>query len=393
MNDLTSHWLLDPDLIFLNHGSFGAAPRAVLAEQQRWRDRYERQPVRFFVRELEDLLDHSREVVGAFVNADPAGIAFVRNATSAVNGVLRSIELEPGDEIVVTTHEYNATRNVVNFVAARSGAVVVEVDFDLPIRDEETVVDTIVSKFNDRTRLVVFDHVSSQTAIVFPAARIVAEANERGIDTLVDGAHTIGMLPLDLDRLGASWYTTNCHKWICAPKGSAILVTREDRIASTRPAVISHGANSERTSRSRYHLEFDWAGTDDPSPILSIETALETMRSFHPDGWIGIRRHNRDLVLEGRRILLEAVGGEPLVPESMIGAIATVRLPDGLGGEVPETAMYGDPLQDTLLERYSIEVPVIPWPSPPNRLLRISAQLYNDRSDYEALANALRAEL
>lgn len=392
MNSLLSNWLLDPEVTFLNHGSFGACPRAVLEEQARLREEMERHPMGFLVRELERRLDEAREVTARFVGADSEGLAFVPNATTAINAVLRSLRFDPGDELLTTTHEYNASRNALVFVAERAGAKVVDVEIPFPIEGEDECVERILDKVNDRTRLALIDHISSATALVFPIERIVRELSERGVETLVDGAHAFGMVPLDLRKLGAAFYTSNAHKWICAPKGSAFLWLREDWRERIRPAVISHGANSPRTDRSRFHLEFDWTGTFDPSAWLSIPVAIETMKSLHEHGWPGIMRHNRDLALEARRILCEALGIGPPAPDSMIGAIASFPLPEGTQREL-KTALYGDPLQDALRERHAIEVPVAPWPQPPRRVLRVSAQLYNERADYEKLAGAVVEEL
>ncbi|MFA6957578.1 MAG: aminotransferase class V-fold PLP-dependent enzyme [Thermoanaerobaculia bacterium] len=391
MRSLRDRWTLDPSITFLNHGSFGACPRAVLDVQAEWRARMERQPVLFLARELETLLDEARTRLAQFLGADREGLAFVRNATEGVNSVLRSLHVAPGDELVTTTHEYNASRNILEFVAAAHDARVVVADVPFPIASSDEVVDAIVAKVTPRTRLLLVDHVTSQTALVFPIGAILREMNARGIDVFVDGAHAPGMLPLDLGALGAAYYTGNCHKWICAPKGAAFLHVREDRRAAVRPACISHGANSTRDDRSRFLLEFDWTGTLDPTAILSIPAALEAMASMDERGWRGVMEANRALALRGRDLLCATLGIEHPAPDSMIGSMAAVPLPNGVASEAP--SLYGDPLQDALWERHRIEVPVIPWPAPPKRLVRISAQLHNELADYERLGAALPALL
>jgi isopenicillin-N epimerase len=385
---MRDHWTLDPSVIFLNHGSFGAAPSAVLNAQQKWRERLEAEPVRFMVRELELLLDGARHELAEFLGATPRDVAFVPNATAGVNAVAQSLELEAGDEILTTDHEYNACHNVLEHVAARSGARVVVAAIPLPIRAADDVVDAIVERATPRTRFALVDHITSQTAVVFPVDRIVRALEEQGVPVMVDGAHAPGMLPLDLDALGAAFYTGNLHKWVCAPKGAAFLHARRDRQAKLRPACISHGANSTRTDRSRFLIEFDWTGTFDPSAWLSVPDALRTVESLVDGGWPEVMRRNHRLALRGRNILCDALGVAPLVPDAMTGSMAVVPLPDGRPGTGP-AALYGDPLQDALLERYGIEVPVIAWPAPPKRLLRISAQLYNEEGEYRALAEAL----
>jgi isopenicillin-N epimerase len=383
------HWTLDPAITFLNHGSFGATPRVVLDQQTALRAQMEHEPVRFFVRELEPLLDEARRTLASFLGADEAGLAFVPNATAGVNAVLRSLDLDKFDELLVTTHEYNACRNTLDYVAGIAGAKVVTAEIPFPIESPEVVIERVLEKITDRTRLVLIDHITSQTALILPVERLVKELASRGVDTLVDGAHAAGFLPLDLRNLGAAYYTGNLHKWVCAPKGAAFLYVRENRRRGIRPIAISHGANASRTDRSRFHLEFDWTGTFDPTAWLSVPAALEFMESH--GGWPEVMRRNRELALLARDILCDALGIAPPAPDEMLGAMAAVPLPDGTQNTAP--SLYGDPLQDKLLFEHSIEVPLVPWPHPPKRVLRVSAQLYNELGDYEKLASALTALL
>ena len=384
-------WGLDPDVTFLNHGSFGACPTAVLALQDELRARMEREPVHFFVHQLEPLLDAARAEVAAFVGADPDELAFVRNATVGVNSVLRSLELTADDELLTTDQSYNACRNVLDHVAGRCGARVVTVELPFPVSGPDPIVDRILAAVTPRTRLALLDHVTSPTGLILPIAELVSRLAERGVDTLVDGAHGPGMMPLDVSAIGAAYYTGNFHKWVCAPKGAGMLHVRRDRQAGLRPAVISHGYNSPRL-RSRFHQEFDWVGTDDPTPWLCVPGALRTVGGLVPGGWPEVRARNHALVMAGRHILCEALGVAAPAPEEMIGSLAAVPLPDG-SAEPPTTALYADPLQSALFDRHRIEVPIPPWPSPPRRLIRLSAQLYNDIGQYERLAVALREEL
>jgi isopenicillin-N epimerase len=382
------HWLLDSDVVFLNHGSFGACPRAVLETQRALQERLERQPVQFFVRDLEGLLDEARAALGEFLGAAPEDLAWVANATTGVNAVLRAMDLAPGDELLTTDHEYNACRNVLDFVAARAGARVVVASLPFPSAGPDEALAAITACATARTRLALIDHVTSQTGLVLPIERIVRALGERGIETMVDGAHAPGMLPLRLADLGAGYYTGNCHKWLCAPKGAAFLHVRRDLQPTVRPTTISHGANSPRRDRSRFLLEFDWVGTDDPTACLAVPEALRFMGTLLPGGWDALRRHNRALVLAGRDLLCRALAIAPPCPDEMIGSLASLPLPDG-DGAPPTSALYADPLQDRLLAEARIEVPVIPWPQPPRRLLRISAQAYNVPADYRRLAEAL----
>jgi isopenicillin-N epimerase len=382
------HWLLDPEVVYLNHGSFGAAPKAVLDVQTRIRELMEAEPVRFFMCEFPEALDRARAELGAFVGASPENLAFVANATTGVNTVLRSLDLAPGDELLVTDHEYNACRNAVDAVAAEAGGNVVVAALPFPLESEDRIVEEIVDRVTDRTRLLLVDHVTSQTALVLPLERIVAEMRARNVEVLVDGAHAPGMIDLDVDALGVAYYTGNCHKWLCAPKGAAFLYVRSDLRSSVRPLVISHGANAPSVDRSLFRLEHDWTGTRDPSAWMCVPAAIRVMGSMLPGGWSELRRRNRELALGARELLCEALEIDLPCPESMIGSFAALPLPDD------ESDAFADPfgihpLQKGLYERFRIEVPVISWPAPPDRLVRISAQLYNSSEQYVFLAEAL----
>jgi isopenicillin-N epimerase len=387
---LRQHWSLDPEVRFLNHGSFGACPTAVLQRQAELRARLEAEPVRFLHRELEPLLDEARAALGAFLDADADDLAFVTNATTGVNTVLRSLRFAPGDELLTTDQEYNASRNALEFTAAQWGARVVVARLPWPVPSEQALVDAVLAHVTPRTRLLLVDHVSSQTAVVMPVARLVAALRERGVETLVDGAHGPGMVPLSLRSLGAGYYTGNCHKWLCAPKGAAFLHVRRDLQAGIKPLVISHGHNSPRTDRSRFRLDFDWLGTHDPSAVLCVPRALEVVGGLLPSGWPEVMRSNREKALAARRLLCERLGVAPACPEALVGSMAVVGLPDGYP-ERPEPPLYLDPLQLRLFEEHRIEVPIVPWPRAPHRHVRVSAQLYNTHAEYQALADALDA--
>ena len=385
------HWLLDPTVTYLNHGSFGATPIAVLAKQDEYRTRLEREPVRFMIRELEPLLDAARAEIAEFVGAAAEDIAFVPNATAGINAVLHSLDLDRHDELLVTTHEYNASRNALDHVASLAGAKVVVADVPFPIQSPDVVVERVLAAVTERTRLLLIDHITSQTALILPVERLVAELHTRGIDTLIDGAHAPGMIPLDVRAIGAAYYTGNFHKWVCAPKGAGFLYVARNRRATVRPTIISHGANATRTDRSRYLLEFDWTGTYDPTAWLCVPEALRFIPSLVEGGWPEVMRRNHELALRARDLLCDRLGIAHPAPDAMLGSMAAFPLPDG--NSLDASALYGgDALQDVLLDKYAIEVPLMPWPHPPKRLLRVSAQMYNAIEDYERLADAL-AEL
>lgn len=407
-SDFLRYWPLDPQITYLNHGAFGSCPWPVLQGQSEWRARMERHPIRFMDGELEGHLDHARAALAEFVHADPDDMAFVANATTGVNTILRALEFKPGDEILTTDHEYNACINAIRYVAHRSAASMVVANIALPIAQSSDVTEAILERATDRTRLAVISHVTSPTGLVFPIGQIVARLAERGIDTLVDGAHSPGMVDLDVSALGAAYYTGNGHKWLCSPKGSAFLHVRHDRQGGIVPLVVSHGANSPRNDRSRYRLEADWGGTADPTAYLAMPAALDFMSGLLPGGWSELKARNRELAREGRSRLLAALGSPtPLAPDDMLGSLAAVELPPSTQPPTAERASGSDedatypldPLHDALYDRDRIEVPVIAWPHAPSyeaprrRLLRVSAQLYNDAADYDRLAAALGSRI
>ena len=382
-------WLLDPDVIQLNHGSFGATPWPVLEEQDRWRRLQEANPTGFVMATLEPALDHARARLCAEVGADPADLVFVINATMGVNTVVRSLPFEPGDELLTINHAYNACRNALEYAAARSGASVVIAEAPFPLVSPEQVVESLFSAVTSRTRFVLIDHVTSPSGLVLPLDDIVRPLEARGITVMVDGAHGPGMLPLDLDRLGASYYTGNNHKWLCSPKGSGFLWARSGLGEKLVPPVISHGWNDPRTDRPRFHVLFDYMGADDPSPHLAVPAAIDFLNSLHPDGMLGTMAANRSLALAARDLLCEFLGVEHPAPDSMIGSLAAVPLPDATE---KGTGML-DPLGPRLLEKHRIQVPVFSWPEWPRRNVRISAAPYNDLDQYRSLIAALEAEI
>jgi isopenicillin-N epimerase len=390
---LAAHWGLDRSVVFLNHGSFGATPLAVLEAQREYRARLEREPIRFMVEELEGLLDGARAAAGAFVGCNPDDLAFVLNATMGVNTVVRSLAFEPGDELLTSTHEYNACNNALEYMASRSGARVVRAEPPFPVRSEDEVAEAILSRVTPRTKLVLLSHITSPTALVLPVERLVRALERRGIDTLVDGAHAPGMIPLDVERIGAAYYTGNFHKWTCAPKGAAFLHVRRDRQHLLRPLVISHGANSARKDRPRFRLEMDFLGSMDYSAWLAVPDAIAVVGSLLSGGWDEVRRRNRAMALAARDLLCRELGAQPSAPDSMTGSMAAVRLPDRTAAEAAQATRYADPLQDRLIARHGVQVPIVPFPAPPARWVRVSAQLYNTAEQYEHLARALRAEL
>jgi isopenicillin-N epimerase len=379
---LAALWGLDPSVVYLNHGSFGACPSAVLDAQAELRREMEREPVDFLVTALPSRLNTAREALAAFLGAKPPDLVFVPNATAGVNAVLQSLSIEPGDELLVTDHTYAACHKTVEFVAERRGARVVTAQLPYPCRHEDEIVSSVLKCVSPRTRLALIDHVTSPTALVLPVARLVSELRTRGVDTLVDGAHAPGMVPLALSDLGAAYYTGNAHKWLCAPKGAAFLHVRGDRQSLLHPTVISHGYTAG------FQAEFDWTGTFDPTPWLCIPEALRYIGALLPGGWPQVMAVNRALTLQARSLLLESSGAEVACPEAMIGSMASLPLPPATAGS-PAHRLDCAGLHDWFRAR-GVETWLYPHPVP---LLRISAQLYNDLDQFKRLASLLEEAL
>lgn len=387
---LANHWQLRPDLDFLNHGSFGAVPREVIEAQRQLQDTFEQDPIRFLAveRELEPKLDHVRGVLSELVGAPASDLALVRTATDGVNAVLRSMPLGEHDEIVMTDHGYNACNNAARFVAERCGARTRVAKIPFPLADHDQILRAIERELSERTRLLMVDHVSSPTGLIFPIDRIIKLAHASGVRVLVDGAHAPGMIGIDLRKSAPDYYTGNHHKWLCAPKVSGFLYVRSELQCEVRPTIISHAANRPRPHRSRFISEFDWTGTFDPTPVLSLPYAIRFLDALHAGGIEELMRVNHQLALRSRDLLCDALAIDPPAPSEMIGSMVSVPLPSAGGAPVTDL----DPLQIALYEHHRLELPIFPGPAD-GRLLRISLQAYNDIGQVERLCEVLRKEL
>jgi len=366
---------LDEATTFLNHGSFGLTPVAVLTAQEALRQEMERQPVQFLHRTgLQPRLRAAAAELAAFLGAAGEDLAFVDNATTGVNAVLRSLTFKPGDDVLITDHTYPAVRNAVRFVCDRAGARMVEAKLPFPAESPDAIVAAVTAALTERTRLAVFDLVSSASAIVMPAATLARICRDAGARVLIDAAHGPGMLDLDLPGLQADWVSGNAHKWLFAPKGCALLWAAKDAQPALHPTVISHGFEQGFTN------EFDWTGTRDPTAWLAVPAALAFYRSMG-DG--ALRRRNHTLAVAAAEFLADAWGTEVGAPAEMLGAMAVVRLP----GRYPATPAAAQAVHDKLWQKYHIEVPLMSleqalW-------IRISAQIYNDLDDYRRLVAAI----
>ena len=386
-----AHWWLDPSITYLNHGTVGATPRVVLETQQAWQRRIEAQPAAFLFRELmrlapdepgqpRPLLRLAADDVGAFLGARGDDLVFVDNATTGINAVLRSLALAPGDEIVVLDQAYGAVLKAAGFIARGAGARVVVAATPFPVSGDATAayVEAVERVLTPRTRLAVIDHVSSETALTLPVAAMTAACRARGVPVLVDGAHVPGALALDIEAIGADWYVANLHKWAFAPRACGLLWVAPDRRAALHPTVISWGLDVGLAQ------EFDWTGTRDPSAFLSAPAGIAFMREV--PGVDAMRTWNHDLAWRMAHSLAARWGRPFDTPEAMVGCMASVALPERIAALGASAAPA---LKDWLFHERRIEAQVLAIRGRPH--VRLAAQVYNDESDFERLAEAVDA--
>jgi isopenicillin-N epimerase len=376
--NLHEEWLLDPSVTFLNHGCFGACPKKVLNVQSELRAQLETQPLVFLDRQRKERIDAALARVGDFVGARGEDMGFVTNATEGVHAVARSLRFEAGDEILTTSHRYDAIGNTLKHVAERAGARYVEVPIDLPF-EPVALVESIEQAITPRTRLVVIDHIVSISSLILPVKEIIDLCSSRGIETLIDGAHAPGMLDLDIESLGPTFYTGNLHKWVCAPKGAAFLWVRPDRKKYIHPAIISNYQGQG------FNTEFDWQGTRDITPWLAAPAAIEFFKQW---GWHRVRAHNHALAVWAQAHLCQRWGVEPISPidGACIGSMVTIPLP-------PRANEYEDKfaLGRAIYQSGQIEVPIVEVNG--RRMVRISCHIYNRADDYAKLGDSLAALL
>jgi isopenicillin-N epimerase len=372
---LREQFLLHPDVIYLNHGSFGACCRPAFDAYQRWQLELERQPVEFLSRRWKDLLRDAREALGAFVGARADDLVFVTNATMGVNIVARSLRLNPGDEVLATDHEYGALDRTWQFVCERLGASYVRAQIAIPVDSHEQTADAVWSRVTPRTRVLFVSHITSPTALILPVEELVRRARRSGILTVIDGAHAPGQIPVDLEALGADFYTANCHKWMCAPKGSAFLYARQEVQPLLDPLVVSWGWRPEEPGPSRFIDEHEWQGTRDLAAFLAVPEAIEFLRAHI---WGAVQQDCHRLAAYARAAIGSITGLPQICPEdsSWYAQMASVLLPP----------CDTERLKQRLLDEYRIEVPVWKGDLP---LLRVSVQGYDTKADVDALTSAL----
>jgi isopenicillin-N epimerase len=374
---LRGQFLLDPEIVFLNHGSFGACPRPVFERYQAWQLELERQPVEFLARRARGLLAEARASLGHYLCAEPDELVYFSNVTTALNVVARSLPLESGDEILMTDQEYGALTRTWQFVSERCGARVVTRAVPLPMCEQEAVVEAVWSGVTPRTRVLFLSHITSPSAAILPIGPLIERARAAGIWTVVDGAHAVGQIDVDLHALGVDFYGGNCHKWLCAPKGAGFLYARRDVQALLEPLVVSWGWRAEDPGPSRFVDEHERQATRDLAAYLSVPAAIAFQAA---NDWPRVRQECHALARMAREHIAELTGLPHLLADSAswFAQMATIPLPD----------VNAETLKRRLYEEYRVEVPI--GSRDGRSVVRVSVQGYNTRSDIERLTSALR---
>lgn len=373
----SQYFLLDPNVIFLNHGSFGACPRPVFEVYQRWQSELERQPVEFLGRRITTLMAAARAELADFIGAAADEVVYFPNPTTAINAVARSLRLQPGDEILTSDHEYGAMDRTWRFTCQKIGANYVQQPIPLPVTTAEAFVENIWAGVNEKTRVIFISHITSPTALIFPVKEICRRARLAGILTIVDGAHATGQIPLDLHDLDCDLYSGALNKWLMAPKGSSFLYARPEAQQWLDPLVVSWGYESENPSASQFVDYHEWQGTRDMSAFLSVPAAIGFQKEHN---WAAVRSQCHALAVETRRRMNALTGLAPISPDSpsWLGQFFSARLPDSV-----ELTLF----KNRLIDEFHIEAPVMLWNR--QKFLRVSFQGYNTRSDADALLEAL----
>jgi isopenicillin-N epimerase len=382
MSSLKEYFLLDPDVVFLNHGSFGATPKPVFEAYQNWQLRLERQPVLFLGRELDGLLRESRIALGEYLNADADDLVYIPNATHGVNIIAHSLQLKADDEILTTDHEYGACDYTWDFICSKTGTKYIHQPISLPVRSGEEIVDQFWSGVTPRTRVIYLSHITSPTALRLPVEKICQRAKRAGILTVIDAAHSPGQIPVDLQSIGADFVFGNCHKWMLNVKGSAFLYVRRELQHLIDPLIVSWGYSPTPgvTTGSRFIDLLQWTGTKDPAAALTVPTAVQFLQEHN---WDEVRSECHNLLRQGIERICDLVNMPPLYP---LDSNFYIQM-----GIAPLPLSNLAALKSRLYAEYKIEVPLIQWQG--RQFIRISIQGYNTQEDIEALAKALQVLL
>ena len=374
MKDL---YLLDPDITFLNHGSFGACPKPVFDAYQNWQRKLENQPVQFMAIDVYEHLALARNKLGAFIGCDGDDLFFIPNATTAVNTIIRSLDLGPGDEVLSTNHEYGSLIRAWEWVAKEKGFHFIQHEFPLPLKTHEDFIEDFWESVTANTRFIFVSHITSSTGLIFPAEEICSRARKDGILTIIDGAHVPGQLALDITAMDPDVYTGACHKWLSAPKGSTFLYVKNDLQSLIKPLIISWGEAGDDPGPSQFLKDNQYQGTRDPSAFLAVPAAIDFQKEHN---WNTVKKSCRELNRRTRDRAYKIIHTDPICPNTEEWLVQMASVEVDVNNE--------QALKDTLLETYKIEIPLFTWQE--KTLLRFSFNAYNDEHDADVLIGALK---
>ena len=369
-------FLLDPNITYLNHGSYGSCPSSVFNDYQKLQKRLEQQPVQFMTKYLWKYLKESRDTLGTFLNCDGDDLLLFANPTTAINNVIENLNLNKGDEVLMTQHEYGALVRAWSRSSKRNNFSIVQQPVNVPVSSKKNFIKQFLAGITVNTKVVFISQITSQTGLIFPIKEICEYATKKGIVTIVDGAHVPGHIDLNISNLECDFYTGTCHKWLCAPKGSSFLYVRKSFQANIKPQVVSWGEEGDDPGPSQFQMDFQWQGTKDMNSFLSIPSAIHFIES---NNWKENHKISKELILEVSEDLKNLFGTNPLFKsEDWVGQMVSHPLPSN----TPEN------LKEMLWEKFLIEVPVFEWKK--QKYIRVSAHFYNDRNDMNTLINALK---
>jgi isopenicillin-N epimerase len=370
-------FLLRPGITFFNHGSFGACPRSVFETYQGWQRKLEEQPVEFLGRRINDLLAEARARLATYLGTQANSLVYVPNATYGVNIVARSLELGPGDEVLATNHEYGAADRAWRFTCQRRGVRYINQPLALPADDAEALVEQLWAGVTGRTRVIFLSHITSPTALILPVAEICRRARERGIVTVIDGAHAPGQIDLALDKLGADFYTGNCHKWLCNQRASGFLYSRPEVRDLLQPLVVSWGWEPNEVREDAFQWMFEWMGTHNPAAYLTVPTAIEWQAEHN---WPAVRAACHELLLEASH-RIAALSDLPQISPDTTEWWSQMRT-------IPLPPCNLTALKDRLWDEYQVEIPMVGWNG--GHYIRVSIQCYNSPNDVDRLVEGLK---
>jgi len=380
--NLKELFMIDPGIIFLNHGSFGATPKPVFSIYQSWQSRLERQPVLFLGRELDGLLSEARKILGEYLNVSSEDLVFIPNATQGVNIVARSLSLDPGDMVLTSDHEYGACDYTWEFNCAKTGVQYVHQSLSLPVVSDEKLIEEFWQGVTERTKVIFLSMITSPTALKMPVEQICFRARQSGIITVIDAAHAPGQINIDVEKLGADIVFGNCHKWMLSPKGAAFLYVRKEIQPMIEPLIVSWGshATSDTTTGSRFVDNLQWTGTKDPSAFLSVPAAIQFMQEHQ---WENVRVTCKNMLRQAITNICDITTLDPLYPleSNFYTQMGIAPLPES-NLKMLKTLLY---------DKFKLEVPLIQWHD--RQFVRISIQGYNTLDDIEILVKGLKALL